>query len=623
MAKILEYNIKNFKGIQSASIEVEGGKSPGRFVTLVGLNESGKTSLIESLSLSVLQDPDTADLLAATNSATDMSAIVPKHLSANFTGSFDISAKIDFTEDQKYLDEVENLIKNAGYKLQTKLPSQITIIKKYAFSESNYKNFTLSWSFAPKVKKGQAQKILDLHDIDKSTWLSCLNILKSRLPQSIYFPTFLVDFPRRIYLEGDYGVLDNYYRNIIDDALKGTSGSLSIKDHIVARVNKHRKPDTSFSSSLRSSKEGLQIDATVQQLASEINTVVFGAWSEIFSKPISNRRIVVEWHIDEEKNNHVYLEFYIISGHYRFSIPERSLGFRWFFSFLLFTQFQRARDKSRKVVFLFDEPASHLHPKAQERLLKSFEKIAYPNHVIVYSTHSHYLVNPVWLEQAYIISNSAIDAENDETGIYSVDSKVNIKSSKYKTFVNLQSNKQTYYQPILDVLDYSSGDLSLKDPVIILEGKYDYYPLKYFSDQLGLSDSFRIMPAVGAGGLSSLIGILRAWRIRFIIVLDDDATGRKEKGKYKHDLLLGDNQVVTLDEINSDFKDYEFEDIFGQDVKSACKAAGYVDGKGNVGKEQIYSYFQYPDQVQGSFPTTKALIEDLLDSLLERLNKQK
>lgn len=624
MSKLIMIDIKNFKGIEKIKLNLQGGKSPGRFITLVGLNESGKTSLIEALSLSVLQDPDTADLLEATNTATDMADVVPKHRSAEFSDSFDITVYIDFSDANDVLNNFNKILKNTGFKLSSIINPLISITKSYKFSDGNYVDYLVNWSFNPQVTKLNGNKQYYLYKISKSTWLTCIGELKKLLPRSIYFPTFLVNFPRRVYLEGEYGKIDSYYRKVLSDVLNGLKNPLSIDKHIIERVEQYRKSGQIFSSSLRSSKEGRQIDATVQALAAELNFVIFGAWGEIFEKPVINRKIVIEWHIDEDKDNHIYLEFYIIAGDYRFYISERSLGFRWFFSFLLFTQFQRSRNDGRKLVFLFDEPASHLHPKAQERLLKSFLKIAEPNHIIIYSTHSHYMINPLWLEQAYVIKNSASDDSKDDTGISQIDSKVIVTAEQYKSYISSNPSKTTYYQPIMDVIDYSPGGLDISSPVVVLEGKFDYYPFRYLLEKIGGENDFRVIPSVGAGGLSALVGILRAWCVKFIIILDDDDAGRKERGKYRNDLMLGENQVATLYDLNDKLSDCEFEDIFQDDVKHACISAGFSNG-GRVKKSQYYSYFQYLQSgltTAPEFPDTISIFEELVTEISSRLAAQ-
>ena len=58
------------------------------------------------------------------------------------------------------------------------------------------------------------------------------------------------------------------------------------------------------------------------------------------------------------------IKFQIRDGSRRFDVNDRSLGFRWFFSFMLFTQFRVARSdlESRPLLFLFDEPTAELDP---------------------------------------------------------------------------------------------------------------------------------------------------------------------------------------------------------------------------------------------------------------------
>jgi len=68
------------------------------------------------------------------------------------------------------------------------------------------------------------------------------------------------------------------------------------------------------------------------------------------------------------------------------------LDFGGFFAFMLFTQFRVARSRSRKLFFLFDEPASNLHAAAQQKLIESFPEIARDDHMLAYTTHSHYMI---------------------------------------------------------------------------------------------------------------------------------------------------------------------------------------------------------------------------------------
>lgn len=182
-----------------------------------------------------------------------------------------------------------------------------------------------------------------------------------------------------------------------------------------------------------------------------MNDVVFDRWNDIFGVEVSSKSIDIDFEtelIDQNSLPSVYLRFSIRDGQSKFDISERSAGFRWFFCFLLFTQFRVSRRNS-SALFLFDEPASNLHSRAQEQLLKSFSNISKDNNMVVYSTHSHYMINLKWLEASYIVVNDAIDyyegIENPQGGRHP---DTNIYAVRYRDFVGQSPSKTTYFQPV-------------------------------------------------------------------------------------------------------------------------------------------------------------------------------
>ena len=131
-------------------------------------------------------------------------------------------------------------------------------------------------------------------------------------------------------------------------------------------------------------------------------------------------------------------------------------------------------------MFLFDEPAANLHAAAEQKLIDSFPEIAQNDHVLSYTTHSHYMIEPKWLEQTFIVTNRAdapLGSLVDEISLD--DESLDIKVETYRSFVNSQPQKTSYFQPILDRLDVVPSRFDLKRKSIILEGKSDYYILRY------------------------------------------------------------------------------------------------------------------------------------------------
>lgn len=569
MALIRKFTISNFKGIEYAEIAIEDKGPAGRFVTLIGLNESGKTTVLEALSHSSLGDLDTVNFLTAAVGQPELNDIIPKKYKAAFTGNVDITAYLVLSDDE--VDEVRKFIKDKfDFTLKENSQKEFIIRRRYEFLDSKWVKTQNTWTYVPLVRKksGRSDIKLSTKDTGKE-WEDTSTFMKKMLPSISYFPTFLVDFPRRIYLEGSHGETDSYYRKVIGDLLAGVSGGLSIEKHILDRAKPFRS-SKQFSSDLRLSPQSQQIDAVVQKVTEELNRVILGAWNEIFVKAKSDKRFNVEWHIDEGDAKSIYLEIYMVSNGNRYYISERSLGFRWFFSFLLFTQFRSARAVGERVIMLFDEPASHLHARAQQRLLESFAKIAEPNNIIIYSTHSHYLINPLWLEKAYIVLNDS-SSDDDPLGIGTFEEDGSITVAKYRNYVKDNPGKTTYFQPALDALDYGMPALSFESPVVVLEGKFDFYPFKVLQKLIGQEQSLRPIPAVGADGMMALIGILRGWGIKFVILLDDDKAGVKAKQRYQKQFLLSDREIVTLSDLDVLLSGQAFEGIFRNDVSLKMK----------------------------------------------------
>ncbi len=258
-------------------------------------------------------------------------------------------------------------------------------------------------------------------ELSYSELQSLVAYIGKTLPTICYFPTFLFNFPDRIYLSntpaGKDTQVNAYFVQIVQDILDSLGDDFTIQKHILDRVERTAKPDYVWNLfGFLKTDEKQQIDHVMLKIAEQVTNVVFKRWNEVFGVKIQNNTIDVDWNIEVDPNGGekraVYLKFWIRDGTSKFEISERSLGFRWFFCFLLFTQFRVSRRDS-SAVFLFDEPASNLHSRAQEQLLTSFPHISKGDNMIMYSTHSHYMIDPRWLEGSFIVFNDAIDYDDN------------------------------------------------------------------------------------------------------------------------------------------------------------------------------------------------------------------
>ncbi len=72
---------------------------------------------------------------------------------------------------------------------------------------------------------------------------------------------------------------------------------------------------------------------------------------------------------------------------------DRSSGFVWFFSFLVW--FNRLRETSgQNFIVLLDEPGLSLHPRAQADLLRYLNEQVAPKCQVIYTTHSPFMIEP-------------------------------------------------------------------------------------------------------------------------------------------------------------------------------------------------------------------------------------
>lgn len=588
--RIKRFEIENFKGIEKLTMHL-ADDAPGNVITLIGLNESGKTTILEALSNFATEDKETASLVETVHTRSLQQEFIPKDKKAAFTGQIRIKAFCELEEAD--VSSLREYFRTKHSLVLGDLKRHFDVSRIYRFEESKYESTVTAWTvnFPLKTSRAQTFKPHGPNGATRQLWESGLEHLRQLLPKVVYFPTFLFKFPDRIYLEGGPSSdVNPYYRQVMQDVLDSQGEGLSVERHIVDRVKRvreaHPTPST-FWAHLMGLDEKSQIDAVLQKMSNEMSREIFGAWNQILGRDVSNKRVQIDWAVDSEEGNVPYLQVSIIDGQSRYSLAERSLGFRWFFSFLLFTRFRKNRKDGSPTIFLFDEPASNLHSKAQMKLLDSFPRIAAGDTYIVYSTHSHYMVNPEWLEKSYIIDNKAINYDDeDEVDAFSV-RKTEIDAIKYRTFVGNNPTKTTYFQPVLDALEVAFSPLLQQSRAVIIEGKYDYHALAYLWRQREDAKAAGLYPGNGAGGLSSLVSLFRGWGVDFKVLLDDDPAGRKAKEKYLSEGILLSNEVATLGDLNPELEGRAFESLYGLDVRGAVSSKFDVQEP----KKRHYSLF--------------------------------
>jgi predicted ATP-dependent endonuclease of OLD family len=518
--RFVGFQLRNFKGIKAVSLDLTKAPSPAH--ALVGLNESGKTTILEAISsFTYGEDDDLHPLeMPGPRFERDPNSWVPIGERANFNGAIEVSATLRL-DDADRRAVAKALKSECGMELKS-LSEQIVITEKYNFSASKHTTKNSLWTIrveGRKVGKGHKSQILDAKS---DGWRKAISTIRARIPVVWFFPNFLFELPDLICLEEvpAHSPLEQskhrFYRQTITDVLSAIDGDMTIADHLVRRIKSDEAAD-------KTSLESLEL-----AIGRELTKTVFGAWNEILGSTVANKEILFEVGNSGTLGATARIRIKDTDGY--FELRERSLGFRWFFVFIFLTAYRGTRvEDDRGVIILLDEPASNLHSTAQALLLKSFERLA-ERCPIVYTTHSHHLINLRWLESTYVVFNSGVSDVADLIG--NTASNTSVELLLYRTFVNEHPDRQSYFQPILDLLSYKPSILETDVASILAEGKSDAYLLELFRRSLRPTGSLAVAPGSGAGSLDEIIRLLLCNGRPFVVLLDSDTEGDKQLSRY-------------------------------------------------------------------------------------------
>jgi predicted ATPase len=580
--RYLKFNIENYKGIKSLDLDLNI-QPDHKIYTLIGLNESGKTTILEAINDFEVEVPQDQRHL-----------LIPKNFAGGFTGNIIIKAELEFsTEDKK---KIEDFLSS-----KTSAKDFITVDKTILERKYSFVNSTPTESgrtYVPfvtckKTAEGNAQELEDV--VKQELW----TFVKSNLfPEIIFYRDFLSKFPEKIYLQPGNPQEKNYF-DIIEDVLTSIDASYNVQSSLLDRL----------SSPTDANRQALE--AVENALGAKISKVVFDAWTKI--QRVSKKEIVAKAE-QEPGSSRYYIKLSVKESHQTYAISERSLGFRWFFTFLLYTEFRKERIKtSGEILFLLDEPASNLHQTAQKSLLGTFQTIVTKARLI-YTTHSHHLINPLWLNAAYIIKNKGLEYKEDDDFNAT---KTEVEAYKYKQFVSAFPTETSYFQPILDVLQYQPGLLELVPNIVITEGKFDYFTFKYFKEIVFSDNSitYNFYPGHGASTLDLPIALYESWGRKYIVVLDSDAGGKTQKIRYIKE-LSDKEHIFTFEDIDTSFKNLSAEKLFEDNEKLLISQefnknlTAYDKSAFNTGIQILLSEKRIPDYLTSG---TKDKIKKIID----------
>jgi hypothetical protein len=247
---------------------------------------------------------------------------------------------------------------------------------------------------------------------------------------------------------------------------------------------------------------------------------------------------------------------------------ERSAGFVWFFSFLVwFSQVQRTYGRNGKdVILLLDEPGLSLHAKAQYDLLRYMREKLVPCHQLIYSTHSPFMVDPDSLLNVRTVE----DVGTDE----------NVEGTKVGDRV-LSTDADTLF-PLQAALGYDiTQSLFVGKYTLLVEGPSDLLYLRWFSKELlaanrvGLDPRWTIAPAGGIDKIASFVTLFSASELHIGVLTDFHQGDKKKVRDLRESDLLKQGHVLSA-EMYAGQAEADIEDIVGRDNYVALVNLAYA-----------------------------------------------
>ncbi|KZZ85602.1 ATP-dependent nuclease [Bacillus sp. SJS] len=281
--------------------------------------------------------------------------------------------------------------------------------------------------------------------------------------------------------------------------------------------------------------EELQNAESFESFISELEATSNEITDEFLEYWTTNNNLEIKFEIETsiQKNGHnqiisedKILNIRIRNTKHRVSLPlkNRSKGFVWFFSFLVwFSKIQNS--EKGKYILLLDEPGLNLHASAQNDLLKFIAEKLSSDYQVIYTTHSPFMIDSAKLNEV----RTVFDSMDPKKGSYISDA---IEEKDSDTLFPLQA-----------ALGYDlAQNLYMSKNNLLVEGPADLLYLTVMSSVLesngrtGLKENVTIVPVGGLDKVSSFISLLRGSKLNVVCLLDSFTD---QKGKRKvEDLIM-------------------------------------------------------------------------------------
>ncbi len=402
--KLKSILIENFRCLEDVEFNI--AKISGSYTyTLIGINETGKSSFLEAISLI-----DEGEALYPLDFLDEKKAI---NIYLNYdTDSQDLT-KLKKALSEKGLDkkivnevEIEELCINVEFKPienTTRNQNDYVIFKKSIFSK-----FTLQESNAVLKNPDLEQDDFDLEEY-----------IKDNISDYFWKRSHKISFWKSSnkYLINEPIDLNAFLENPEDTSIPlFNCFGLAGLDDIKSEIEKIKTTPAEISN--------LQ-----EKLSDKVTLNIKKVWP---NHPIKIKFLI----------NNMHLSFLIEDEGVKYqakTTSQRSDGFKQFISFLLTVSAENTTQQLYNSVLLLDEPETHLHPQAQEYLRKELIKLSKNknNNIVIFATHSNYMIDKNHLDRCFRVTKDQ-------------EAKTNLE--------RIERNKSTYSEVNYEVFEVPTTD---------------------------------------------------------------------------------------------------------------------------------------------------------------------
>ena len=544
--------VNKYKSIQkSQTVEIDPF-----ITTIVGMNESGKTSFLQAIAktnyfnedvdfkFDTTQDYPRNELVDFENSDEEVEII-----KCDYEISNELLQQIE-AEMGKDVFSVKNFSYSCHYKKATNTVASISANQK-KYLELKSQSIVLSKETRDIIGKlNSLQDVAAIPAVDGDTDLATFKaeIKKivdagsnwdNTLAQHIFTKWVKPKMPKFWYFDDYYHLGGKVNINELNNGTNDEKTKTAKALFELARI----KPDEIINST-----DYERFVALLEASSNKITKEIFNYWS-------TNTNLDIEFRIQDKANpqgqQQKFLDIRVRSQRHRISLPldRRSKGFNWFFSFIIwFSKIQA--DKNSDYILLLDEPGLNLHASAQADLLRFIEDLS-KKYQIIYTTHSPFMVESDNLKRVRTC------LETDEGTIISD---------------TIQEKDPNTLFPLQAALGYDiAQNLFISKNNLLVEGPADLIYLTVISNILevekktGLKDNITIVPVGGLDKVSTFISLLRGSKLNVVCLLD---TFTDQKGKQRVDDLIRhkiikEKNIRFFDEFaNNSSKTADIEDLF-------------------------------------------------------------